>query len=84
MCHLEGMISIKILRLLQGKSQFQLSLETQIPSYRLSVLENGRAEPKQEELRRLAEALGTKPEVLRHEVSEEELEGLVGSGRTAR
>ncbi len=69
------MESIKLLRLLRGKSQFELSLETRIPSYRLSVLENGKAEPKEEELRRLADALETTPEVLRKKISEEVLEG---------
>ncbi len=66
---------IKLLRLLRGKSQFELSLETRIPSYRLSVLENGKAEPKEEELRRLADALETTPEVLRKKISGEVLEG---------
>lgn len=66
-------ISIKLFRLLRGKSQFQLSLETQIPSYRLSVLENGKAVPKQGELERLATALQTTPENLTKRVSEEAL-----------
>ncbi len=67
------MILIKLLRLLRGMSQFELSLKTQIPSYRLSVLENAKAVPREEELERLAKALGTTPEFLRKEISEEAL-----------
>ncbi len=67
------MKSIKFFRLLRGKSQFQLSLETQIPSYRLSVLENGKDVPKQEELERLSSALEATPERLTGEISEESL-----------
>ncbi len=69
------MISLKPLRLLRGKSQFELSLECAIPSYRLSVLENGKAEAKQEELERIAEALQTTPEILTREISEDMLVG---------
>lgn len=75
LCHnTRVMISIKILRLVRGKSQFELSLETRIPSYRLSVLESGKAEPRQEELEQIAKALGTTPEFLRKEISERWLE----------
>ena len=69
------MKSIKIFRLLRGKSQFELSLETRIPSYRLSNFENGRMEPNLDELQRLAEALETTTESLRKEISEEALVG---------
>ena len=70
------MLSIKFIRILRGKSQFQVSLETEIPSYRLSILESGKADPRPEELRKLAEALGTTPKVLRKEISEEALVGV--------
>ena len=63
------MISIKILRLLRAKSQFKLSLETEIPNYRLSLLEHGKAEPTPDELEKIAEALETTPEVLRRELT---------------
>ena len=69
------MISLKIFRLLRGKNQFELSLETQIPSYRLSLLENGKAEPKAEELKRLAKALETTTERLMVKVDEGVLVG---------
>lgn len=67
------MESIKFFRLLRGKSQFQLSLETQIPSYRLSVLENGKAVPTRRELEQLSAALQTSPENLMKRVTEEAL-----------
>jgi len=73
------MLSIKFIRILRGKSQFQVSLETEIPSYRLSRLENGKIDPRPQELRKLAEALETTPEVLKREISEE---ALVASGTT--
>jgi len=64
---------IKFFRLLRGLSQFQLSLEAKIPSYRLSILENGRDEPTEEELARLASALEATPERLRGSISEDSL-----------
>lgn len=67
------MESMKFFRYLRGKSQFQLSLETRIPSYRLSRLENGKVEPSTEELARLALALGTSPEQLVKQIHEEML-----------
>ncbi len=67
------MEKFRILRLLQGRSQFELGLATQIPSYRLSVLENGKVAPKEGELEKLAAALETTPEVLKRPVSEEAL-----------
>ncbi len=67
------MESLKFFRFLRGKSQFQLSLETSIPSYRLSRLENGKVEPSTDELSRLAYALGTAPEQLKQQITEEVL-----------
>ena len=73
------MLSIKFIRILRGKSQFQVSLETEIPSYRLSLIESSKVDPRPQELRKLAEALQTTPEVLKREISEE---ALVASGAT--
>ena len=73
------MITIKIFRLLRGKSQFELSLETKIPSYRLSVLENGKSEASPEELLRLGEALGASPEQLKQQITEETLYAATGN-----
>ncbi len=67
------MESLKFFRFLRGKSQFQLSLEAKIPSYRLSRLENGKVAPSTDELSRLAHALGTAPEQLRQQITEEVL-----------
>ncbi len=66
-------VLIKFFRLLRGKSQFQLSLDTQIPSYRLSVLENDKAIPTEDELTRLASALEVTPEKLTGKISEDSL-----------
>lgn len=67
------LVLIKFFRLLRGMSQFQLSLDAQIPSYRLSILENGRDEPAEDELARLALALEATPERLRGSISEDSL-----------
>lgn len=67
------MKNIKFVRILRGKSQFQLSLLTEIPSYRLSVIENDKVAPTEGELQRLAAALQTTPENLAREVSEDAL-----------
>ncbi len=72
------MKALKFFRMLGHKSQFELSLETQIPSYRLSRLENGQAEPTPEELQKLADALEARPDVLQRDVSK-----LLLKGRTA-
>ena len=70
------MNSLKFIRQTKGESQFQLSLLSKIPSYRLSRLETGRAEPTRDELQRLAVALGTTPEVLQREVLAEVVLGV--------
>ena len=67
------MLNIKFVRMLRGKSQFQISLLTEIPSYRLSVIENGKVVPTEGELKRLAAVLQTTPENLTREVSEDAL-----------
>lgn len=63
------MKALKFFRMLGQQSQFELSLETQIPSYRLSRLENGQAEPTPEELQKLTDALKATPDVLQGDVS---------------
>jgi transcriptional regulator with XRE-family HTH domain len=73
--YIKWMNPVKFIRLERRKSQFELSLETRIPSYHLSNLENGKAEPSLEELQRLAEALGTTMDSLRKEISEEVVVG---------
>jgi len=65
-----NLTNLKHKRMLRGEKQWDLAQRTNIPNYRLSNLENGRAEPKPEELSILAEALG---------VSVAELEGNFGA-----
>ncbi len=56
---------------MKEKSQFDLSLETKIPNYRLSLIETGKVEARPDELERLARVLETEPEILTEEFSEE-------------
>ena len=70
-----AMLTLKILRQMKGKSQWQLGVEAEVPNYKLSRIESGKLEPTKEELQRLASALQTTPEVLRKEISEEALVG---------
>ena len=51
------MLNLKIIRITRGVSQWDLSRQTKIPNYRISLIENGRVEPKTEELEALAKAL---------------------------
>ncbi len=67
------MEALKFFRYLRGKSQFQLSLDAEIPSYRLSRLENGKVAPSNEELARLAQALDIPPEQLTRQITEDML-----------
>lgn len=64
------MLTIKILRLLRKKSQWELGQAAQITNYKISQIECGKLTPTPEELRRLADALGTSPETLTREVTE--------------
>lgn len=73
------MRSAKFIRLLRGKSQFEVSLATGIPNYRLSLLENGKANPTAEELAKLAAALGTMPAALDQDLSAILLAGSLGA-----
>ncbi len=69
------MLTIKILRLLRGQSQWELGQVAQITNYKLSQIECGKLDPTAEELQRLAAALETTTEVLLKEVSKEVLAG---------
>ena len=53
------MIILKIVRIKKGVSQWDLSQETGIPNYRISLIENGRVQPRLGEVEALAKALGT-------------------------
>lgn len=72
------MKTIKLLRIFGHKSQFQLSLETEIPSYRLSRIENGKVDPTSDELDRLAGALNTTSERLEGEIPARLIEKVAG------
>ncbi len=65
------MKKLKFERISQGEKQWDLARKTGIPNYRISNLENGRAEPKPEELSILAEALGVSVEEITGDFSEE-------------
>ena len=65
----------KLIRLLRGRTQFRVAAEAEIHPSRLSLIENQREEASEDELKRLARALGTTPENLRSEVTEEMLCG---------
>ena len=69
------MLAIKIFRLLRGHTQWELGQAAQITNYKISQFECGKLEPTPDELRRLATALRTSPEVLKREISEEALVG---------
>jgi transcriptional regulator with XRE-family HTH domain len=48
------MQAIKLVRLLRGKSQWDVTAETGIRNYRISLLENGKAVALPQEIRKLA------------------------------
>ena len=58
------MKKLKLKRIDQDISQWDLSQTTGIPNYRISLIENGRVRPKAEELEALAKALGTTAEAI--------------------
>ncbi len=74
---------LKLFRTILGISQWDLAEQTKIRNYRLSLIENGRVEPKAEELEALAKALGTTVELLVDEDETESLESLVRSQQVA-
>jgi len=63
--------NLKLKRMVLGVRQWDLSRKSDIPNYRISNLENGRAAPKPEELEALAKALGTTTEAIKGNFSEE-------------
>jgi len=69
------MLTLKVFRFLRGQSQWELGQVARITNYKISQFECGKLEPTPDELRRLATALQTTPEVLRKEISEETLVG---------
>jgi hypothetical protein len=58
------MKTLKVARIISEQSQWQLSQCTGIPNYRISLIENGRAIPTENELRLLWDALEVKAESL--------------------
>jgi len=79
------LLKMRIIRLVRGLSQFDLSIATKIPSYRLSTIENGKlSEPTFEELTRIADALQTKPDLLLEIVQKEKLMGYLSNSRKGR
>jgi len=63
--------NLKHKRMVRGDKQWDLAQKTGIPNYRLSNLENGRAEPKPEELSILADVLGVSVAEIEGDFSEE-------------
>jgi len=55
---------LKFERITKRVSQWDLSQQTGIPNYRISLIENGRVKPRPEELTLLAKALGTTVEAI--------------------
>jgi len=63
--------NLKHKRMFLGWKQWDLAQKSGIPNYKISNLENGRAEPKPEELSILAAALGVTVEEITGDFSEE-------------
>ena len=63
--------ALKFYRLIRQMKQFDLAVQTHIPPYRLSLLENSKVEASADELLRLAQALDTSPEQLKKQINEE-------------
>jgi len=77
------MKKLKLIRTIKGMSQWDLAVQTGIRNYRLSLFENGRIEPKADELKALAKALETTVELLVDEAETASLESLVRSCQVA-
>ena len=54
--------NLRMLRLIQGISQFQLAKQAGISASRLSYLERSIELPREDEKKRIAKALGVRPE----------------------
>ncbi len=67
------MLLIEFLRRERELTQWKLGQAAQITNYTISQFECGKLTPTPGELQRLADALGTSPETLTREVSEESL-----------
>lgn len=53
---------LREVRVVKRVSQFQLRLQTGIHQSKVSLIENGLVTPREDEKKRLAKALGVKPE----------------------
>ena len=67
------MLTIKLLRILHGHTQWELGQAAQITNYKISQFECGKLDPTPDELNRLANALEVSPEVLQKKISKEML-----------
>ena len=67
------MLLIEFLRRERELTQWKLGQAAQITNYKISQFECGKLTPTPGELQRLADALGTSPDTLTREVSEEAL-----------
>ena len=53
---------LRDVRVLKRVTQFQLRLQTGINATKISFIENGLIQPKEDEVKRLSKALGVRPE----------------------
>lgn len=63
------MTRLKLCRLAKNLPQHQLARRADLPQHVVSQIENGRRRPEADELRRLAHALGVKPQTLQGEIT---------------
>ena len=63
------MITLQFLRLDQGLNQPALAKQSGVPQPTISLIENGRLNPTEDELERLGRALGAPPGVLMRQVT---------------
>ena len=71
------MKKIRLIRKIRDMKQWQLAAKAGLQNYRLCLIETGRAEPRPVELKAIAAALDTTPEVLSDETETASLEALV-------
>jgi len=53
---------LRDVRVLKRVTQFQLRLQTGINATKISFIENGLVEPREDEVKKLSKALGVRPE----------------------
>jgi transcriptional regulator with XRE-family HTH domain len=53
---------LRDVRVLKRITQFRLGLQAEVNATRISFIENGLVQPKEDEVKRLSKALGVKPE----------------------